>query len=234
VTGGIFFADIVFVVCGIVFIQMQFFGPVFCNGSRRANALALTFDDGPNPAATPALLNLLKDEQVLATFFVIGEHVLANAALTARIAADGHLLGNHTFRHRWFTNLMWPSVLEGEITRTQQAIEKTTAATPLLMRPPMGLTNPLYRRLLRKHGLTMVGWDVRSFDGHRDAPAVIKRVCKRARGGSIILLHDGYSTGQDIAEITRQLIRELRAKGFEFVRVNQMMEGNASREFSTP
>jgi peptidoglycan-N-acetylglucosamine deacetylase len=236
---SVLLAHVILIICGVAFIRMQLYVPAFCHGDRAAKEIALTFDDGPDPEITPALLKLLKEENVTATFFLVGRRVSDHPELARRIAEDGHLVGNHTYLHQWWTNLMLPWVLEREIARTQAAIEQATGEEVALMRPPMGLTNPWYRRVLAKHRLKMVGWDVRPFDGYRSVRDVIERVSRNARGGSIIVLHDG-SAGRDVLEITRAVIHELRGRGFEFVPIDEMIEGkenarlNLEREEPSP
>jgi peptidoglycan/xylan/chitin deacetylase (PgdA/CDA1 family) len=207
---------------GIASIRMQFFGPALCRAAPGRMRIALTFDDGPDPLATPALLELLRHEKVPATFFCIGKHVAAHPQLAAQIAADGHLIGNHTYRHLWWTSFLLGRPLMDELTRTQQAIEQATGTVPKYMRPPIGLTNPHFPSALRKAKLSMVGWDIRPYDTSRPAVAVIKDVLKRARDGSIILLHDGGAPPEKIVLMVSTIIGDLRARGFWFERIDRM------------
>lgn len=209
--------------CGIAFIQMQFFGPAICRGDPGRMRVALTFDDGPDHAATPALLDLLAREKISAAFFCIGKNVAAHPELAARIVAEGHLIGNHTFNHSWWTAFLGKRGLTAEIERTQMEITSATGTTPRYMRPPVGLTNPHYNGVLKKLGLQMAGWHVRSMDTRRPAKEVIERVLKKTRNGSIILLHDGGRGAAHAVEITTEIIRGLRARGFEFERVDRML-----------
>ncbi len=205
-------------------IRMQFYGPAVCRGTVGKMRVALTFDDGPDPDATPKLLDLLSREKISATFFCIGKNVDAHPQLAARIVAEGHLLENHTYRHPWWISCIWGRRLSDETTRTQEAIQKAAGITPRYMRSPAGLTNPFFSRILRRLGLTLVGWDVRSFDTAGSTQGAIERIRRLTRDGSIILLHDGGSSSQRILEIVSATIKDLRGRGFEFERLDRLMD----------
>jgi peptidoglycan/xylan/chitin deacetylase (PgdA/CDA1 family) len=213
---------------GMSRIGLQFFCPSICRGEPGPKRIALTFDDGPDPAATPALLDLLRREGVIATFFCIGRNVEAHPALAARLVAEGHLLGNHLFSHGWWTGFLRKRGLVSEIIRTQQAIQRATGSTPTFVRPPVGLTNPHFAGALKSTGLTMIGWDLRTFDSSSSAAAVIRRISRGARDGSIIVLHDGGANPANLEEILTNVIPHLRSEGFTFARVDEMLPSSAS------
>lgn len=213
---------------GVAFIRMNFFCPAICRANAGRPRVALTFDDGPDASATPVLLDLLRRENIPAAFFCIGRKVDAHPQLAARIVRERHLIANHTYRHLPRTAMMFGGELSREISQTQSAIERATGARPRFMRPPMGHTNPHYRRVLRKLGLTMIGWDVRSMDTRQEPARVIQRVLRQARDGSIILLHDGCGADgaantQAVTEIVDGVVKGLRARGFSFERVDRMI-----------
>lgn len=208
---------------GVFSIRAQFFTRAICHGKRGEMRVALTFDDGPDPNATVAILELLSREKISAAFFCIGRNVDAHPQVAKRMAAAGHLLGNHTYRHAWWTNFLRRRGLVDEMVRTQEAIVKAVGVTPMYMRPPMGLTNPHYGGALRESGLTLVGWDVRSLDTVLSTKAVIKRILSRTHDGSIILLHDGGASPERIVEIVSTVIGELRGRGFGFERLDRLL-----------
>jgi len=167
----------------------QLFGPTI-HRTGDPSTIALTFDDGPNPSATPALLDLLGRHEVKATFFLIGEHVKAAAVLAKEIAARGHTIGNHTQTHPALTFLP-PSRIADELDRCDDAIEAATGARPRWMRPPFGFRSPLLDGIVRKRGAGVVMWSVLARDWKpQPAEPVIRRL-RRTRGGDIVLLHDG-------------------------------------------
>jgi len=209
---------------GVAFIRLQFFGPNICRGPAAWKLCALTFDDGPDASATEPLLALLRRERVQASFFCIGARVLEFPLLAAGIAADGHLLANHTHRHRWWTNFLSPAALHEEILRAQDAIRSATGITPRYFRPPVGLTNPGLPRVLRRLGLACVGWDVRSLDRVPiSADRVARRIRRGLRGGSIVLLHDGGVDPQRLLVIVERVIAFARNEGYRFVRLDQLL-----------
>jgi peptidoglycan/xylan/chitin deacetylase (PgdA/CDA1 family) len=210
--------------CGIAYLRMQFFGPVILRGKPGRMSVALTFDDGPDSASTPALLELLQKENIPAAFFCIGKNVEANPDIARQIVAKGHVLENHTFNHAWNTPLMRSRRLLEEISAAQTIITQTTGIAPIYMRPPVGHTNPHYHRVLKKLGLKLVGWDVRSMDTVWPTDKVIQRVLTQARDGSIILLHDGGRDSKQVIEIVTAIIAGLRQRNFEFARLDQLIE----------
>jgi peptidoglycan/xylan/chitin deacetylase (PgdA/CDA1 family) len=208
---------------GMSRIGLQFFCPAICRGTPGQKRIALTFDDGPDPVATPALLDLLHRERVPATFFCIGRNVDAQPVLAARVVAEGHLLGNHLYSHGWWTSFLRRRGLIDEIVRTQQAIQRATGATPIFLRPPVGLTNPHFAGALKATGMTMIGWDLRTFDSSRPAKAVIQRIRRQVRDGSIIVLHDGGADLLHLEEILTDVIPHLRSEGFTFARIDEIV-----------
>src|ERR1043166_7793990 len=111
---------------GVAFPQWKMFGPFICRGSSRKRWIALTFDDGPDPRSTPALLEALREAKVEAAFFCVGQKVAAHPDLAARIAREGHLVENHSYHHSNGTNFFTTSHLLDELARTQTVIEKAT------------------------------------------------------------------------------------------------------------
>lgn len=209
---------------GAAFIQWHFFLSAFCHGDRNGKQIALTFDDGPDAASTPALLDLLANHSIKATFFCVGQKVLAEPELARRIIDEGHQIGNHSHRHSWWINFLTAQPMLNEIRLAQSVIHKTTGINPVIYRPPMGLTNPHLRKALRASGLTCVGWDVRSLDKtHRNAANILRRITGKTTGGSVILLHDGGAKPEKLLAIVSALIANLQQHGYNFVRIDNLM-----------
>jgi peptidoglycan/xylan/chitin deacetylase (PgdA/CDA1 family) len=175
---------------GAVAPSSQIFGPTI-RRTGDASAMALTFDDGPNPTVTPSLLDLLDRHRVRATFFLIGRHVRAFPALAKEIAARGHTVGNHTDTHPALTFLP-PRRIAEELGRCDDAIEAATGRKPRWMRPPFGFRGPQLGGIVRKRGgAGVVMWSAVAWDWKpQPAEPVIQRL-RRAQGGDIVLLHDG-------------------------------------------
>ncbi len=164
---------------------------------KRPGELALTFDDGPNATWTPRLLDVLARHQVRATFFLLGSRAEAQPLLVRRIAAEGHLIGNHSWSH---PNLAWSSAgrIREELTRTNEILRQMTGAKPKFFRPPFGARRPAVFRIARELGLMPVLWNVMTSDwkepsAEEIADQLTKKIEERRRRGRAanIVLHDG-------------------------------------------
>ena len=155
------------------------------------STIAITFDDGPNPAITPRLLDLLDRFEAKATFFLIGRFVKSSPALAKEIALRGHTIGNHTYTHPPL-GLQSSRRIAEELCNCDSAIEDATGTRARCMRPPFGFRGPQLTPVLKSHGdEPMVMWSIWARDWKpQPAEPVIARL-RRAKGGDIVLLHDG-------------------------------------------
>ncbi|MEU6486641.1 polysaccharide deacetylase family protein [Streptomyces sp. NPDC046887] len=192
-------------------------GPVDC---RQATCIALTFDAGPGKD-TPHLLDVLKREKVPATFFLLGrKHVDRYPDVVRRIADEGHEVANHTWTHRILTDLE-PDEIREELARTQDAVARITGRKPTLMRPPQGRTDDAVASVSRELGLAQVLWSVTAKDYETtDSDLITQRTVDGAERDGIILLHDIYD---GTVPAVPGIIKELKARGFTFVTVPQLM-----------
>ena len=169
--------------------RWSFFLPVICRGTPGNTGIALTFDDGPFPASTPILLELLARYRLPATFFVVGEHAAAHPELIAAILAQGHAIGNHSFRHDPLLMLRDCTTLTADIRHTQEVLARM-GIQPLLFRPPIGITSPRLRPALASLNLQAMTFSCRVFDrGNRSIRNLAARVLKQLQPGDILLLH---------------------------------------------
>lgn len=153
--------------------------------------MAVTFDDGPNPAITPQLLDLLDRHDAKATFFLIGRFVKAYPDLAKEIAQRGHTIGNHTFTHPPLA-LQSSSRIAEELRECDSAIEGATGRKPRWMRPPFGFRGPHLAPVLKSRGdEPMVMWSIWARDWKPQPPEPVIARLQRAKGGDIVLLHDG-------------------------------------------
>jgi peptidoglycan/xylan/chitin deacetylase (PgdA/CDA1 family) len=220
-------------ILGVSVLKLNFFVKATCRGDSTAKRVALTFDDGPDPAATPGLLEVLRRHKIKAAFFPIGTKTRDHPEIIKQIDQEGHIVGNHSFRHAWWTNFLISSGFDREMRMAQEAIDAAIDKIPAYFRPPVGLTNPHLRKALEKHGLSVVGWDVRPFDTTASAEKVIKRVLKKIRNGSIIALHDTGRTPVDLARLIDKLVTKIKEREYTFsgleeltgVRAYQTTEG---------
>jgi peptidoglycan/xylan/chitin deacetylase (PgdA/CDA1 family) len=194
------------------------------HGSRDRRRLALTFDDGPDPVHTPALLDALAELRAPATFFVLGKRVDAHPELAARIVREGHELGNHTYSHPYLP-LARSQTVARELAAADAAIERATGTRPTLARPPYGGRSPRNVRVFDRAGKRLVLWDVNSFDWKQRSPeAITERVLSRVRPGSIILLHEARDGGETTVQAVKKLVPALHARGYEMSTVSRTLE----------
>ena len=164
---------------------------------RRPGQLALTFDDGPNPAWTPRLLDILAEHNVHATFFMVGKCAQSERELTRRVAEAGHLIGNHTWTHPDLSRARSANVLD-ELTRTSDILTEITGKPVVYFRPPFGARRPYVLKLARQLGLIPVMWNAMTTDwkepsAEKIAQVLMKKIGSNQRSGyaSNIVLHDG-------------------------------------------
>jgi peptidoglycan/xylan/chitin deacetylase (PgdA/CDA1 family) len=214
------------VALGVALPSWRFFGPFVCRGPADGMRVALTFDDGPDPQTTPAILDLLRDAGVPAAFFFIGERIDAHPDLAARAAREGHLLGNHSYRHGWATNFYTTARLVREIGRTQEAIARAAGAPTAFYRPPFGCSNPAVFRAVGRLGLRPIGWSARGLDKFRSSTSdrVVARIARRLAPGAIILLHDGDVPADRAVATLRALLDLLKASGYTAVRLDALLD----------
>jgi peptidoglycan/xylan/chitin deacetylase (PgdA/CDA1 family) len=168
---------------------------------RNAGQLALTFDDGPNPAWTPRLLDMLAEHDVHATFFMVGKFVKAEPELARRVAEGGHLIGNHTWSHPDLSRIRSANVLD-ELTRTSDILAGITGKPVVYFRPPFGARRPYVLKLARRLGLIPVTWNAMAEDWKEPsadtiAQNLMNKIDSNQRRGraSNIVLHDGSHHG---------------------------------------
>ena len=175
----------------VLYCNSQIFAPV-TSRIPTAGSVALTFDDGPSPQFTPAILDILDRFSAKATFFLIGVNVRAEEQLAREIVVRGHAVGNHTLNHHHTGILHGVGYWQQQLARTQDIILAATGKLPALFRSPMGLKTPAQARAVRALGLHYIAWQQRGFDTLSIPPATIaKYINRRIRPGNIITLHDG-------------------------------------------
>ncbi|MFO1424674.1 MAG: polysaccharide deacetylase family protein [Candidatus Competibacteraceae bacterium] len=221
---------VVLLVAGSLMPRLDFYLRAARCGSASRPWVALTFDDGPDPTTTPLLLELLRRERISAAFFFVGEAARRYPDLVARAAADGHLIGNHSDRHGYSWTVSPAERLFAEFEVANRTLADILGQPPRFARMPAGISRPHLANVLRRLQLCNVAWDVRGLEGfYRDPERIAARVARRARNGSIILLHELYYGTLCLkprqALTTAQLtIDRLRARGFHFVRLDRLLE----------
>jgi peptidoglycan/xylan/chitin deacetylase (PgdA/CDA1 family) len=210
-------------VLGSIYIRWNFYLRSYCKGTD-AKLIALTFDDGP-ANETDAILDILKQYNVQACFFVIGKNAAEHSALLDRINKEGHAVGNHSYGHGFNFDWQTAAKMSAEIGKTNNTIAEVIGKKPKLFRPPYGVTNPNLAKAVKTTGMHSIGWSVRSFDTKAKEPAkLLNRILTKLEGGDIILLHDSM---QITREILTEFIIKAREKGFTFARIDKLLEIDA-------
>lgn len=214
----------------VPFVLSRIFGFGVSRSSPGGMDLALTFDDGPDPVYTNELLDVLKENNIKASFFVVGSQAEQYPDIIRRIHEEGHLIGVHNYVHRsnW---LMAPWQVKQGIEKTADLVEKMTGRRPRYYRPPWGLLNLMDFSIRKDYRIIL--WSVMADDWRSKGgeKKVIHRLQEQIKPGAIILLHDcGVTWGADEAaprntiEALRQLLPELSKKGFSLLRVDEMLD----------
>jgi peptidoglycan/xylan/chitin deacetylase (PgdA/CDA1 family) len=182
---------------GVLFLGLRMYVDAVVRGPRGARGVAITFDDGPHPVHTRAVLDALDARSVQGTFFVIGRKAEEHPELVREIVARGHAVGLHSYAHDRLFSLRSAAAVRRDLTRGLEVLEAITGERPRLFRPPIGHTSPLIARVVDELELTVVGWSVRARDGLAGTTAadVLRRVLPGAKDGAIVLLHDAAERG---------------------------------------
>lgn len=196
-------------------------GVTFSRVSVGQPFVAMTFDDGPHPRNTPRLLDMLRERNIKATFYVIGRNVDLYPALTRRIVAEGHEIGNHTYTHGNLTKMSDDKV-RTEMIKCRDSIAKATGVQPRTMRPPYGALLQRQRSWIHSEfGYPTIMWSVDPRDWQRPGPSVVtSRILSGATPGAIILAHDLHAPTIDAMPAT---FDGLLRKGYKFVTVSQLL-----------
>jgi peptidoglycan-N-acetylglucosamine deacetylase len=212
---------LLFIAWGSYFISSGFFLDAICKGKEEGNSIAISFDDGPNPAVTPVVLDMLKEHNVKASFFCIGKNIPGNELLLKRISDDGHLIGNHSWSHSYFFDFFRDSRVEAELNQTNDAIFKITGKKVNYFRPPFGVTNPVIARVVNKLEMPVIGWSIRSLDTTiKDPDQLFKRVVSRLKPGDIVLFHDSHPR---IIPVLKKFLEHAKQHGFVVVELDKVI-----------
>lgn len=214
---------------GIARPGSSLFYPTVTHGSRKGHRVALTFDDGPDPQVTPAVLDALAQYGARATFFAIGRSLEAHPQLAQRLLAEHHELGNHSWQHSRWQNFFGARHQMLEIERGEQAVATLTGSRQRpLYRPPIGLKSPPLGQAAQRLRLTLVAWSLHSRDSQGSDPQrIAQRVLRKIRPGDIVLMHDGHDLPGHhrpaCAQALRQILEGLRERHLQCVTVSELL-----------
>ncbi|MGG6312432.1 N-acetylmuramoyl-L-alanine amidase [Paenibacillus macerans] len=212
--------------------HQQIENKIYFNGSAKdGKQVALTFDDGPDRIVTPNILEVLIENDIKATFFILGNRAEANPDLVRRIAEDGHAVGNHSWSHPNFDEISMDEAMK-EIEDTQEVLEDAIGYRPSLFRPPYGALSDDKRDQLHQMNLAVVNWTVDTMDwSGNSSEEIMKLVHEQLNPGGIVLQHtaNGKNHLANTIEALKQMIPELKAEGYSFVTVSELLNLPASQ-----
>lgn len=208
-------------------VPVQFQGKTIRNVKLKGEqkVIALTFDDGPWASTTLEVLNILKQENIQATFFVVGRNVKEHPELIKQVVAGGHAIGNHSWSHRY--HQYNPAAAARELNDTAALIYKLTGVKTALFRPPAGILNNGLVSYAHQQKYAVIMWSVDSQDWRSHnltSQGLINSTLKAAQPGGIILMHDGGGDRSKTIQALPQLITELKKQGYQFVTVPELLE----------
>ncbi len=194
---------------------------VLCTANSHAPQIAISFDDGPAKEYTPEILAVLKKNNVPAAFFCIGKNINGNEDLVTQLISEGHIIGNHSYSHHFWFDVFSAKKMQADIQMMSETVKDITGVRPKLFRPPYGVTTPNMRKVMDHTHYIAIGWNIRSMDTViKDPQQLLQKVTRQLKPGAVILLHD---TSKPTVSILQQLIDEARYKGYEFVRLDKLL-----------
>ncbi len=217
-------------------VRRAWFGDVYERGIVGQNRCAITFDDGPLPGATNLILDILKSENVPATFFVIGQNVQRHPELLQRMVREGHIVANHTWSHSHYSMLRGWRYWRREIEQTDAIIQSIVDVTPAWFRPPMGVRTPINMYAVCASGHACIMWTKRGMDGvATTAERIRDRIIPGLNDGAVLLLHDGRDNASrrdpiPTIQALPQIIRAARESGLTWTPLNTLLGIEPYRE----
>ena len=198
-------------------------GSIYYSGDTEEKLVALTFDDGPHKYRTPEILDILRENNVKATFFVVGAMVHEYPDIVLRALAEGHEIGNHTYNHLKMKKLT-PDKLKSELEATEEELYEIAEYRPKLFRPPEGWCSESIASAVGKMDYDIILWNIDTLDwAHNEVGKICTCVYDGIKPGSIILFHDYVVGKSPTAEALKRIIPELKAQGYKFVTASELI-----------
>jgi peptidoglycan-N-acetylglucosamine deacetylase len=215
------FVLVVFIILGSINIQAGFYMKSLCFGNRNTRSVVLTFDDGPDEKITPQILDILKENNIKATFFVIGKKAVKYPDILKRIHEEGHLIGGHSYSHHFFFDWFTFRQMEQELKHTADIVFSVIGKKIRLFRPPYGVTNPTLGRIVGTFKYISIGWSLKSNDTViRDSEQLLSRLKMKLKAGDIILFHD---TNPWTVDLMITFIAYLRQEHYSVEQIDQFL-----------
>jgi Predicted xylanase/chitin deacetylase len=202
-------------------------GEIVWDVPTREKLIALTFDDGPNARTTPLILDLLKQYDAKATFFVVGNRIDRFKKIIQREAAEGHEVANHTYNHIYLTRKVQKDTIRNELMATQQKIAAVTGQSSRWFRPPGGLYNETVVKIAKEKGYTVALWSWHQDTRDWSTPGVdkiVSKVLNNAHSGDVVLMHDNVRGSTQTVRALERILPELQKRGFHMVTLSELAE----------
>ena len=206
---------------GCYYVGSNFFIKILCSANTDKNEIAVSFDDGPVKNYTPEVLQLLKQENIKATFFCIGNRIAGNEDILKQIKDDGHIIGNHSYSHHFWFDMFSSKKMLTDLQQMDHEMVRVTGLQPKLFRPPYGVTNPNLKKAIINGGYTPVGWSVRSMDTViKDTTKLLNKLNRSIKPGAVFLFHD---TSKTTLQVLPAFIKEVKNKGFHIIPLDKLL-----------
>lgn len=217
----LFFAYSLILFYGCYYIGSNFFIKIICSSKTHQKQIAISFDDGPAINYTPEILQLLKEENVKATFFCIGNRIAGNENILKQIKEGGHIIGNHSYSHHFWFDLFSSKKMQEDLRRMDSEMERAIGLRPKLFRPPYGVTNPNLKKAIVAGNYTPVGWSVRSLDTViTDEKKLLNKINQSIKPGAVFLFHD---TSKTTLQALPGFLQEVKNRGYQIIPLNKLL-----------
>jgi peptidoglycan/xylan/chitin deacetylase (PgdA/CDA1 family) len=205
-------------------VGSNFFIKIVCSATTDKKEIAISFDDGPATNYTSEILQLLKQDNIKATFFCIGNRIAGNENILKEIKDEGHIIGNHSYSHHFWFDMYSAQKMLDDLKQMDHEMEKVTGIRPKLFRPPYGVTNPNLTKAIIKGEYTPVGWSVRSMDTViKDEKKLLDKINRSLKPGAVFLFHD---TSKTTLNVLPEFIKEVKSKGYQIIPLDKLLHLN--------
>lgn len=209
------------IINGSARISSGFFMPVICRSDISEKNISITFDDGPLAGQTSRILDILKINNVPATFFCIGKNIAVHKEIIKRMDQEGHLIGNHSYSHHFFFDLFSRKRIARELKDTTELVQSISQKRIRYFRPPYGVTTPNIAKVVGSENYHAIGWSVRTLDTViTDRNKLLRRSTENLKPGDIVLFHDTLDT---TVLVLQEFIDKVRNNGFRIVRLDKLI-----------
>ncbi|MCX6204779.1 MAG: polysaccharide deacetylase family protein [Bacteroidetes bacterium] len=209
---------------GSYYIGSNFYLKTICSSTTLQKTIAISFDDGPVQNNTLEILQILKTENVKATFFCIGNRIAGNEEIVHKIIKEGHIIGNHSYSHHFWFSLFSVKKMKYELHQMDNELKRVVGFKPLLFRPPYGVTNPNLKKAVLSSNYITIGWSIRSMDTViKNEKKLLNKICKQLKPGAIILFHD---TSDTTLKVLPEFLKHVKSIGYSITPLDNLLKIN--------